>query len=348
MMKPLQYPKDKDKDNDDNLTGFYSSKNSSVLNLRIQESNKELDGIIRLNKHNSNGEFVFEGFNGTKWVQFNAEKGDKGNEGANKVNKFEFTNNKNDMLEYKNQGFVFKDIETDGDNKKVLFRNLVSTPIIYNDGQLQINTLTISTTEDNIVLNANPQPFNWDLSTISLEEMRTPIVKMENDKTRIVSRCYGNYKIVNVKPNVKIERGQFVSLEVYEDRLVVVPFNIKSNNPNQFLEPYNIFGIALEEIEPSAHLEKIKICIKGITMVKYCDDNTQIDSNLMSLKQINKTGTIGLLSKNGFVFNCPIKPASDINYIKVGYFIEEYNNNKDKDKEKEYSKDLFVFLFKEI
>ena len=340
-MKSFPFPKDKEQD--DNVTGFYSSKNSSVLNLRIQESDKELDGIIRLNKNNPDEPFVFEGFNGTDWVQFNAIKGAKGDEGENKLNQFEFININKDELE--DQGLIFKDIESDGDNKNVLFRSLVSEPMLYNENQLQLNTLNITTKEDNILLSANPQPFNWDLSTISIEEMRTPIVKMENNKTRIISKCYGEYKIVNVKPNVTIESGQFVSLEVYEDRLVVVPFNIKSNNPNKFLEPYNIFGIALEEIEPSDHLEKIKICIKGITMVKYCDDNTQIDSHLMSLKQINKIGTIGLLSKNGFVFNCPIKPASDINYINVGYFIEDNNKEKEKEKEKESSNYFFLFKF---
>jgi hypothetical protein len=347
MMKPFPFPKEQSQD--DNLTGFYSSKNSSILNLRIQESDKELDGIIRLNKNNPDEPFVFEGFNGTDWVQFNAIKGAKGDEGENKLNQFEFINIDKDGLE--DQGFIFKDIESNGDNKKVLFRPLVSEPILYNENQLQLNTLNITTKEDNILLSANPQPFNWDLSDISIEEMKTPIVKMENDKTSIISKCYGEYKIVNVKPHTKIERGQFVSLDIYENKMVVVPFNIKSDNPNQFIEPYNVFGVALEEIETDNHLVKIKVCITGITMVKYCEDTTKIDSNLMSLKQINKVGTLGLLSKDGFVFNCPIKPLLDINYIKVGYFIEEnqnqnHNHNHNNNNTLEDSNDFFLFNIK--
>ena len=314
MMKPFPFPKENSQD--DNLTGFYSSKNSSHLNLRIQETDKELDGIIRLNKSLSSSEYVFEGFNGTKWVQFNALKGEKGNEGVNKLNTYQFENI--NFSNPNNKGLVLKNVEDDGDNKKVLFRNLVSNPINYNNNQSLINTINIETSEDNIVLTANPQPYNWDISSLSINEMKTDTTSMCS-----VTKCYGDISIITIKNSVSIERGQFVSLEEEDNKLVGVPFNYEGPL-NLFMNPVSVYGVALESIDTtdSNNNNKLKVCIRGITTVKYCVDNSKIDDNLMSLKQVEKVGTIGLLSKDGYVFNCPIKPNTGIDYIKVGTFIE--------------------------
>lgn len=312
-MKPFPFPKEKTQD--DNLTGFYSSKNSSQLNLRIQETDKELDGIIRLNKtSSSSSDYVFEGYNGKKWVQFNALKGEKGEEGINKLNTYKFENI--NPSNSSNKGFVFKNVEEEGDNKKVLYRNLVSNPINYNDNQSLINTIKIETTPNNIVLTSNPQPYNWDISNLSINEMKT-----DTTSTHSVSKCYGDISIITIKKGVSIERGQFVSLEEEHNKLVGIPFNYEGTL-NLFMNPISVYGVALESVPLNSDKKILKVCTRGITTVKYCEDNTKIDDNLMSLKQVDKVGTIGLLSKNGFVFNCPIKPNSGIDYIKAGTFIE--------------------------
>jgi len=313
MMKPFPFPKEKTQD--DNLTGFYSSKNSSQLNLRVQETDKELDGIIRLNKtSSSSSDYVFEGYNGKKWVQFNALKGEKGDEGINKLNTYQFENINNS--DSNNKGLVLKNVEEDGDNKKVVFRNLVSNPTNYNNNQMSINTMNIETLEDNIVLTSNPQPYNWDISNLSINEMKT-----DNTSTRSVSKCYGDISIITIKKGVSIERGQFVSLEEEDNKLVGFPFNYEGAL-NLFMNPISVYGVALESVLLNSEKRTSKVCIRGITTVKYCVDNGKIDDNLMSLKQVEKVGTNGLLSKNGFVFNCPIKPNTGIDYIKVGTFIE--------------------------
>ena len=321
-MKPLPFPKEKTQD--DNLTGFYSSKNSSQLNLRVQETDKELDGIIRLNKtssSSSSSDYVFEGYNGKKWVQFNALKGEKGNEGINKLNTYQFENINNS--DSNNKGLILKNVEEDGDNKKIVFRNLVSTPTNYNNNQLSINTMNIETTPNNIVLTSNPQPYNWDISSLTIKEM-----KSYTTSTHTSSKCYGDISIITIKRGVSIERGQFVSLEEENNKLVCVPFNYEGTL-NLFMNPINVYGVSLESInttdsnnDNNKNNKKLKVCTRGITTVKYCVDNNKIDDNLMSLNQVEKVGTIGLLSKDGYVFNCPIKPNTGIDYIKVGTFIE--------------------------
>jgi len=324
MMKPFPFPKEKTQD--DNLTGFYSSKNSSQLNLRVQETDKELNGIIRLNKtSSSSSDYVFEGYNGKKWVQFNALKGEKGDEGINKLNTYQFENiNYSDS---NNKGLILKNVEEDGDNKKIVFRNLVSTPTNYNNNQMSINTLNIETSENNIVLTSNPQPYKWDISNLSINEMKT-----DTTSTRSVSNCYGDISIITIKKGVSIERGQFVSLEEENNKLVGVPFNYEGTL-NLFMNPISVYGVALESINTidsnnnNNNNNKLKVCIRGITTVKYCEDNSKIDDNLMSLKQVEKIGTNGLLSKDGYIFNCPIKPNSGIDYMKVGTFIETGEND---------------------
>ena len=107
MMKPFPFPKEESED--ENFTGFYASKNSYQLNLRIQDTDKELDGIIRLNKSSSFDEYVFEGYNGTKWVQFNAQKGETGDKGVNKLNTYQFQNIDTNID--KETGLIFKRYE---------------------------------------------------------------------------------------------------------------------------------------------------------------------------------------------------------------------------------------------
>lgn len=313
MMKPFPFPKEES--DDENFTGFYASKNASQLNLRVQETDKELDGIIRLNKSSPlSSEYVFEGYNGSKWVQFNALKGEKGDEGINKLNTYQFENINNSNSN--NKGLILKNVKEEGDNKKVVFRNLVSNPINYNNNQMSINTINIETSEDNIVLTSNSQPYNWDISSLTINDMKT-----NTTSTQRISKCYGDISIIKVKNGVSIERGQFVSLEEENNKLVGVPFNYEGTL-NLFMKPVSVYGVSLETISLNSDKKTLKVCTRGITTVKYCEDNSKVDDNLMSLKQVEKVGTNGLLSKNGFVFNCPIKPNNGIDYIKVGTFLE--------------------------
>tara|TARA_B100000902_G_C27070091_1_gene793561 strand:+ start:66 stop:716 length:651 start_codon:yes stop_codon:yes gene_type:complete len=176
MNKPFIIPKSKEYD--EKKTGFYSLKNSNFNNLRVQHSNIELDGIIRLNR-DTNGENVFEGFNGTKWVQFNALKGDTGDNGSDFNSKLELINCLNSNTEDDNsntdgKGLIFKTTSIDtNQTTQIKVRSLSTKPNDYNKGQMKINTMRITTNDDEICLESLPQPYNWDISSLSIAEMKS-------------------------------------------------------------------------------------------------------------------------------------------------------------------------------
>lgn len=319
MNKPFTIPKSEVFDY--HKTGFYSYKNKDDFNLRIQESTVELDGIIRLNKNESNNEPIFEGFNGTKWVQFNAEKGDTGEKGDDYNNQFQFINCSDNNNNNNNHGLVYKERNYSEKDKTttIQLRTLKSGLTSYNNGQMNLNTMNISTEENSILLKALPQPYNWDISQLSIQEMKSK----STDK---VFKCYGEMVTIKVKKDTRIEKGQFVSFEEENGYLVCSAFsNITNNNScdifnnNSFTNPYSVIGVALED---SSDKEKIKICKEGITTVKYNNISSMIDDNLMDIGSVSKIGCNGLLSNNGYVFCSPIQPVIGINYINVGYFLE--------------------------
>ncbi len=299
-------------------TGFYSKKNNDLLNLRIQDSNIELEGIVRFKKYgdltnNNNNNGVFEGFDGEKWVQFNALKGEKGDRGEDFNNKFRFKNTDGD-------GQIFKTTELDTNKStEVEVRSLKSANYILNNGESVFETMSINTEGDNILLESKPIPFSWDISNMSINNMKST----NSDK---YFKCFGKSVFVSFEDNTTIERGRFVSLFTNKNGSIVVkPFEYEGNL-NLFMNPVSVYGVALEDTKDKKD-GKIRVCIEGVTTVQYCLDHSLIDDNLMGLNYVEKCNSIGLLSKNGTVFCSPIKPVTD--YIKVGYFIEKREFNDD-------------------
>ena len=208
---------------DRNQTGFYSTKNSSVLNLRIQESPHELEGIVRLNKENPD-EYIFEGYNGQKWVQFNTQKGEKGDTGDafSKLFKFENINNSSIKIEDEqiidnNQGLIFKTLELneeniqDNDNNNdnnqsksptqtiIKVRSLKSGTFELNNNYK--NSINIKTKNNEIILNPNSQPFTWNFSNLNLDDLKTNLVDFQDINKKL--KCYGRTSIWRVKKKCK-------------------------------------------------------------------------------------------------------------------------------------------------
>lgn len=295
-------------------TGFYSYKNNENLHLRIQDSDLELQGVIRLNKNNQQ-EPTFEGFNGTKWIQFNALKGDQGEKGTDFNNQFQFKNcDEDDEETNKDKGFIFKTNTLDTNiSNYVNIRCIEGGNKIINEKP--IKTMKVTTKEDSIELQSLPQPYNWDISNLSINDMKSN----NNDN---IFKCYGKTVICNVKENYTINKGQFVSLINTGDVLEVIPFEYEGDL-DLFLNPISVFGVALED---SKDKNKIHICTEGITTVKYCMNlNDDIENNMMGLSSINKLHSYGILSRRGYVFYSPLRPGVD--YIKVGTFLETGNHN---------------------
>lgn len=322
----------RDSSNDRHLTGFYTTKNSQKLHLRVQESNQVLEGIIRLNKSNIQSENVFEGFNGKRWVKFNAIQGEKGDTGDNFSKLFKFqntTNLKEDQIEDKNSilenyGLIFKTLELDTNetNKKneksiISVRSLSSD--IFNINGKEYKSMNIKTVNNEILLDSNPKPYKWNFSDIKLSEYKS---NSESPKFK----AYGEISSWKVKSGVSICKGQAVRLDykTENDYLVIIPLEYSSsvclnlfNNPKQFL------GIALEDSESK---DKIDVCTYGITTVKCNINNSFISSEFMTNNNITEIGLSGLVSSCGLIFNSPIKPLND--YIKAGYFLETKQINE--------------------
>ena len=113
-------------------------------------------------------------------MSFNAEKGDTGDKGDDFNNQFNFincldNNNNNNNIQsdedYKiNRGLIYKNSEYDGNKTtNIQLRTLKSGTICYNDGQMNLDTLSISTEKDSILIKSLPQPYNWDISQLSIE-----------------------------------------------------------------------------------------------------------------------------------------------------------------------------------
>lgn len=304
---------------DNHKTGFYSYKNDEHLHLRLQDSHLELDGIIRLKPTDNDEEgAVFEGFNGTKWVQFNALKGEIGAKGDDFHNQFKFINCLEEKGEEKGQnntsdsGFIFKTKELDTNKStNVNVRCIQGSKITINNKE--VDTMKITTLESTILLQSQPQPFSWDISNLSINNMKS-------SGSDDVFKCYGKTVIcsmnVNSSNSSQIKKGQFVSLATIGDKLEIQPFHYEGNL-DLFLNPVSVFGVALEDSKNKKH---IKVCIEGITTVKYCPDLNDIEDNMMGIPSIEKQQSSGILSRKGFVFYSPIRPIVD--YIRVGTFLE--------------------------
>ena len=301
-------------------TGFYSVKNSNTLHLRIQESKHNIEGIIRLNKSNKN-EYVFEGYNGSKWVQFNAKQGEKGDTGNNFSNLFKFENclESCSKLNYNNNnsGFIFKTLELNEDNSKnnlqdktvIEVRSLSSNYFTINN--IKFKSIDIKTKDKEILLNPLPQPFNWDFTNLNIKNMKS-------DDMDERFKAYGDVSKWSVKPNEQIYKGQAVRLINNNNQLQVIPLTYSpSINLNLFNNPKEFLGIALED---SSGKDNIDVCTKGITTIRCNIDESFISNEFMTNIHINQIGLSGIVSGCGFIFNSPIKPLND--FVKAGYFLE--------------------------
>lgn len=302
-------------ENDKHLTGFYTTKNSGVLHLRVQESLHPVEGIIRLNKSNPS-EYLFEGYDGKKWVQFNAKQGIKGDKGDDFINHFNFKNvSSNDSNDLNNQGLIFKttNLEINQKNQEssnIEIRSLSSGHFTINNTELE--SMKIDTRDNEIILNPIPQPYIWDMSNLSIPDM-----KSNNSNQRF--KAYGKTSFWSVNSNYPIIKGQCVCIDSINNKIIIRPINYNSSELlNLFNNPIQFLGIALED---SIDKTKIEVCTEGITTVKCNLDNQGITSDCMNNLHLSKVGLIGMVSGGGYVFNSSIKPFND--YIKAGYFLED-------------------------
>lgn len=267
------------------LTGWFKHKNKDDVTLRITHNDTQLPGSLRFNKYNA----VFQGFNGNNWVDLNASKGDKGDIGEGF------------------KGHLKLDKIGDGIN---LFRDdILNLSVGNNDLNdstvLKVRSLkggTVSLNEDDdgsIQLNSIPQPFTWDNSGKTIEELKENIP-------------YGDTSIFTVVKG-ECEKGQVVIYKLMSDKKTfgIAPCN--SFGPDE--EPF-ICGVAINNAKEG---ENCTVCTHGITIVK-------ISSNIGNRNYHEPEitfGDIGYLGQDGKLFNSYKKD------IKIGTFMEEGEFNSD-------------------
>ena len=278
-------------DNNRNLC-IFNYKNQSKSTLCLGESDLEIKGCLRFNSEVNQ----FEGFNGTEWVVFNAEKGEPGDKGDNFLDKITLVNQGSTS----ESGNLLPNTTLDFNNTKQELRIKSIHPSQY---------CQIENHPEFIQINPLPQPYHCQVpNCISL---------IKGQESDLSFKAFGDVSIHCIAPNTTIQKGQACRLVHQNDKLYIQPF-IYQSRINQFKDNTSYCGIALENGEGN---QSIKICTKGITTAKY---SFNVSDHFIANKEINTTGLPALISGDGFHFNSLIKPS--IFYIQSGVFLEKNNN----------------------
>lgn len=284
-------------DNNRNLC-IFNYKNQSKHTLCLGESDLEIKGCIRFNPNTNQ----FEGFNGTDWIVFNAEKGEPGDKGDNFLDKITLINQGSTS----ESGNLF-------DNDSLGFKNNTKQ-------ELKIKSIhpsqycKIENHPDYIQINPLPQPYSHQVSS--------SISFIKGQESDSLFKAFGDVSIHCVAPNTIIHKGQACRFVNQNENLYIEPFTYKSRI-NQFKDNTSYCGIALEDGEDN---QCIKICSRGITTAKY---SFNVSEHFIANKEIKTTGLPALISSDGYNFNSLIKPS--IFYIQSGVFIETNNNIEQND-----------------
>lgn len=292
--------------------GWYQIKpsNSNVA-LRVAYSNIGLSGEIRLNT--SVMPAVFQGNNGSVWVNFNASQGPIGPRGQDFTNAVNFNN----LTSNTNPGstvalgniFATTYANVAAHLSNVNIRSLKGSSYTINSN-LNVNSITLTQNSNVIAINTTPLPYNWNFNSPN-----NTVSHLKN----ITSNSWGETSKWVVQSGKTVYRGQAVRLtqdSISNSNIVISPITYSTlTGVSSFTTPLNILGIATET---SSGGNTCSVCTKGITTVK-CTSNTTAD--FIRSDTVTNVGIPGIVGKDGFIFNNTTSHPSVI-YIKAGYFLE--------------------------
>jgi hypothetical protein len=311
---------------DPEVAGLYQiSPNSSNLALRVNYSNIGLIGEIRLNT--SSMPIVFQGYDGSDWVDFNATQGPQGEPGQDFTNMVNFNNlgaNVNPSIVV-SLGEIFTTTSIDASNgvSNVDIKTLKGGSEIINSN-LTINSLVVSQNSNVITLAPQPMPYKWDFSG---SNNSVSYLKNINANSQFFS--WGETSKWNVKTGVSVIKGQAVRLsnDNVTGNIVIIPVtynSLPSPGTNAFSTPFMMLGIATNNATgPNPCI----VCTKGITTV-LCTSNITEDfilSTTIPSTPINCCGVDGIVGKDGGIFY-NVNPIVTSSFIKAGYFLETGSN----------------------
>ena len=297
---------------DKNQAGWYQvAPNSSNLALRVSYSNIGLAGEIQLNT--STG--IFQGSNGSGWVNFSSTQGQQGIPGQDFTNAVNFNNlgSNTAVGDLVSLASVFSTTYANvaASISNVNIRSLKGGTYTVNSN-LTINSMSLSQNSNVITLSPQPLPYipfnSYPNNTISY---------LKNSPNDFSYFGWGETSYWNVHQNATIIKGQAVRLtnDLNSTNLVIAPITYTTlNNTTPFSTPFNILGIA---INSAIGGEVAGVCTKGMTTV-LCTSN--IASGFSPVNDIPFVGAYGLIGKDGGLFCVNTDP--NVSYMKAGYFLE--------------------------
>lgn len=298
--------------------GWYKTSNTDTNNLVLRVGDytgaDTLTGFIKYNV----AEKKFQGYSADGWVSLGGYTGPTGFTGASFESQVDFVNciknNSQSIIGPTGSAEIFKtiSISPDGHSTSCVFiRSLFSGTGYINGNEFRM--MDMYQTSNIIVLEPNPQPYNWDISS------------GKNNLTYLSGavdgelKCFGDKMIFKAVATVR--QGQAVCLSNSTitplSDIGIRPVSFNSDGfINCFTEPYiNIIGIALSAANVG---ETCNVCIRGITSVSCV--NIAPSSDVAVSDTI--IGRSGYVNHNGDIF-CPNQETTaGYEYIRAGHFLE--------------------------
>ena len=297
---------------DTEKAGWYQiAPSSSNIALRVAYSNIGLNGEIRLN--NMVSPAVFQGNNGSAWVDFNALQGTIGPAGTDFTNAVNFNNLGSNVSAGSTValGSIFATTYANvaASLSNVNIRSLQGSTYTINSN-LTVNSIELTQNSNVIAIHSNPLPYHWDFT--GTHNTVNYLKSNGNDMS------WGETSRWIVKSGNTVNRGQAVRLskDTTTSNIVITPMTYTTlTGISPFTTPFNILGIATETVSGGA---SCNVCTKGITTVK-CTSN--ITTDFIRSDNVSSVGLPGIIGKDGFIFNNTTSHPL-VNYIKAGYFLE--------------------------
>jgi hypothetical protein len=290
-------------------SGWYKERGASEKTLRVSNSNLMMTGAIRFNEKTTN----FQGFNGTDWVTFNAQKGATGPAGSNASELFNFVNLP-PGLSSSEIGQVFKE----SDDTTVYLRSIKSGTYDLTSSVTGVQALQIANDTNYITLTPQPRPYVWDFTSINL------INDLKGDVNGKL-KAFGQVSRWKVKTGKTVQKGYAVriTLDLINSQLSIEPYTytVLSDFVNTSQEGLGFLGIALENKSSG---ESCEVCTEGVTTAILGDN-----SPFTTRTSTDGAGHYGFVSKEGKIF-IP-NPLTSITIAPVaGYWLQKgdigYNN----------------------
>lgn len=287
--------------------GWYIDRLTNDKTLRVNDSDVMLDGIVRFNRNNS----IFQGFNGTSWVDFNATTGATGAAGSDGIASFDVANLPSDET-------VNGEVYSGKVNNELQFRALTSSTFDINATLTSLNSVGIAKSDDYLTLTATSRPYQWDFST------NNTISYLKSSTSDSTFKAFGKISTWKVKSGVTITAGTVVRIALsttssgYSDsttEIVIEPYTytVLQQEINQGSAP---LGIALQT---KTNGQSCQICTEGITSVIMGNGD---GAGNQTSNTLDGPGAYGFVGYDGKVYNESLSTGISTNTPNIGYWLE--------------------------